>query len=61
LQTKYSDQIEVDVETFNDIRLTRIDMFVTQENVPFPIMVPSFPLLTTDHMLDYGNRMEKNK
>ncbi len=61
LQTKYSDQIEVDVDIFNDIRLTRIDMFVSQQNVPFPIMVPTFPLLTTDHMLDYGKRMENNK
>jgi hypothetical protein len=61
LQQKYNDQIEVNVEEFEDIRLTRIDMFVTQQNVPFPIMVPSFPLLTTDYRLDYGKKMEKQQ
>ena len=57
LQKKYSDQIQLDVEAFNDIQLTRIDMSVTQKNVPFPKMVPSFPLVTTDNKLDYGSRM----
>jgi len=60
LQSKYSDRIFVNVEKFNDIKLTRIDMMVTQKNVPFPIMVPSFPQLTTDHKLDYGQKMESN-
>jgi hypothetical protein len=58
LQEKYSDNIEVDVKQFNDIKLTRIDMIVMQSNVPFPIMVPSFPQITTDSRLDYGKRME---
>ncbi|MBN2093245.1 hypothetical protein JW964_26715 [candidate division KSB1 bacterium] len=58
LQIKYSDQIEVDVEKFNKLELTRIDMFVTQQNVPFPVVVPSFPMVTTDHTLDYGRKME---
>jgi hypothetical protein len=58
LQAKYNDQIYVNVEKFNEIKLTRIDMFATQKNVPFPIMVPSFPQLTTDHKLDYGQKMD---
>ena len=57
LQEKYNDVIEVNVEEFDNIKLTRIDMFVTQSNVPFPIMVPSFPQITTDHKLDYGRKM----
>jgi hypothetical protein len=57
LQEKYNDVIEVNVEEFDNIKLTRIDMFVTQSNVPFPIIVPSFPQVTTDHMLDYGRKM----
>ncbi len=60
LQTKYSDMIEINVHAFEKIQLTRIDMFAIQENVPFPIIVPSFPLLTTDHKLDYGKKMKKN-
>lgn len=57
LQEKYNDVIEVNVEEFDKIKLTRINMFVTQSNVPFPIMVPSFPQITTKHKLDYGRRM----
>ena len=59
LQEKYSDVIAVDVDHFNDIELTRIDMFATQRNVPFPIVVPSFPQVTTDPWLDYGKKMDK--
>ncbi len=58
LQAKYGNRIGIDTEIFNKIELTNIDMFVTQDNVPFPVVVPSFPLLTTDHRLDYGKRME---
>lgn len=58
LQIKYSDQIEVNVEQFNKIKLTRIDVITIEQNVPYPIMVPSFPQITTDHDLDYGKRMK---
>jgi len=61
LQKKYSDQIEVDVQRFNDVKLTRIDMFALQQNVPFPVVVPSFPQLTTDYKLDYGKKMYPEK
>ena len=58
LQTRYSDTIEVDVEAFNEIKLTRIDMSVNQQNVPWVKVVPSFPLVTTDSRLDYGRKMK---
>lgn len=58
LQKKYNDQISVNVEEFNNIRLTRTDMIVMQSNVPFPIIVPSFPQVTTYSGLDYGKKME---
>jgi len=58
LQNKYADIIELDVQALNNIQLTRIDMSVTQKNVPFPRVVPSFPLITTDNRLDYGKKME---
>ena len=54
LQTKYSDQVEINMEIFEDVELTRIDMFVIEENVPYPVAVPMFPHLTTDNRLDYG-------
>jgi hypothetical protein len=58
LQKKYSDRIQVNVEQFNKIRLTRVDMIVMQKNVPFPVIVPSFPQVTTDSKLDYGKRIK---
>jgi len=61
LQVKYSDRIEINTDVFEKIRLTRIDMFVTEKNVPYPVRVPSFPILTTDKWLDYGRKMENEQ
>jgi hypothetical protein len=57
LQKKYSDQIEINVDLFNNTKLTRIDLFVLQKNVPYPVVVPAFPQVTTDIWLDYGKKM----
>ena len=61
LQTKYNNVIEIDTGAFEKIKLTRIDMFVIQQNTPFPTIVPSFPLLTTDNKLDYGRKMRNDE
>lgn len=58
LQTAYSDKIKINIEQFEKLELTRTDMFITQQNVPYPILVPDFPVLTTDNRLDYGNILE---
>ena len=50
--------VEINTDELEKIQLTRIDMFAIQQNVPFPIIVPSFPLLTTDHRLDYGRKIK---
>ena len=57
LQKKYDDQIEINVEEFNKIKLTNINMISSQINVPYPVMVPSFPQLTDDDKLDYGKKL----
>lgn len=59
LLKKYSDQIQINVEEYNKIKLSRIDMFTTQPDVPYPIYVPVFPQLTTYNRMDYGSKMEK--
>jgi len=61
LQKKYSDVIEINTDIFEEIILTKIDLFVLQRNVPFPIIIPSFPVITTINRLDYGEIMENNK
>ncbi|MBC7188244.1 MAG: hypothetical protein H5U38_14565 [Calditrichaeota bacterium] len=57
LQKKYSDQIEIDTDRFERLKLTRLDMLVLQRGAPYPVVVPMFPLLTTLHPLDYGRKM----
>ncbi len=59
LQVKYNDEIYVNVDAFNEIRLTRIDLFALESNAAYPIVVPGFPILTTDNKLDYGQRLEE--
>ncbi len=61
LRQKYSAQIYIDTDAFEQIKLTSIDMFVTQKGVPFPVMVPSFPILTTHAWLDYGQKLLSEK
>lgn len=57
LQKKYSDQIEINIDAFDRIGLTRIDLVAQQPGLPFPAVVPPFPLLTTDYRFDYGSMM----
>lgn len=61
LQNKYSDIIKVDIEKYNEIELTRIDMNVNYNNEPYSRVVPSFPIITTDNKLDYGNKVSETK
>lgn len=58
LQGVYSDKIVINMEAFEDIELTATDMVVTQKGVPYPIMVPLFPIITTDNRLDYGSKSD---
>ena len=58
LQVIYNDKIEINTDEFEKIKLTNIDMFVMQKNAPFPVIVPGFPLLTTDNKMDYGRKMK---
>lgn len=57
LQSKYSGQIQIDMNMLEEVKLTRIDMFVMEQNVPYPIMVPSFPILTSKNRIDYGKNV----
>ena len=48
-------------DQFEEIKLTGIDMFVIQNNAPYPVIVPEFPQLTTHNMLDYGKKFAMGK
>ena len=53
----HGDQILINTEEFEKTNLTSVDMFVIQTNVPYPVMVPSFPKVTTHDKLDFGSKM----
>ena len=53
-----SDKILIDVEMFNGIKLSNIDMLVINTNQPYQLNVPPFPRLTTKNNLDYGTKKD---
>lgn len=59
LYKKYSDKIIINTDILEKVKLTRIDLFATDRNVPFPLVVPGFPVLTTYNRLDYGRKLVK--
>ncbi len=57
IREKYRDQIFINTDAFEKIKLTSVNMFVVQQNLPFPVPVPEFPQLTAHNKLDYGQKM----
>ena len=58
LQEKYSDQIIINFRQFNKINLSHIDMVALKPSAPYGHPVPSFPILTQDHSIDYGKEIQ---
>ena len=58
LQTKYYKQIELDFDSFEEISLTSIDLFVKQPSQPFQDIVPLFPVITSDNLIEYVRKMD---
>ena len=61
LQQKYNKEIEIDLDGLSEINITRVNLFAYQQNVPYPVVVPSFPILTSKYQLEYGRTMKKEK
>ncbi|HJN68895.1 MAG: hypothetical protein QF859_01565 [Candidatus Marinimicrobia bacterium] len=57
LQEKYSRQITINFRQFNKINLSHIDMVALKPSAPYSHPVPSFPILTQDHSIDYGKEI----
>lgn len=55
LQNEYSESIYINLNEFNKISLSRIQMSATYSNAAYKSIVPSFPILTTSFSIDYGN------
>lgn len=60
LLKKYDDNIEINLEEFEKIELTKINLFVLQHNVPYPVVVPSFPRYTVKSTISYGHEIKNN-
>ena len=58
LQAEYSNKIKINMNVFEKIQLTSTDMVVAQRGLPYPIVVPSFPILTSDDRIDYGSTIK---
>jgi hypothetical protein len=54
LQHKYSGKIKIYPDVLDRIRLTELDTYVMNPNVPYPAVVPHFPEYIQDGEFDYG-------
>ena len=57
LQNEYSDIIKIDTDKFEKIKLSTVDMSVMYSNQPYTKLEPDFPIITNDHILDYGQKV----
>jgi len=58
LQDEYDNSIFINTDLFEKIKISKVDMFVTQNNVPYPVVVPNFPSYTDDSYLNYGSKLD---
>ena len=58
LQQKYYKKVELDFEAFEGISLATVDLFVKQPEMPFKYVVPMFPIVTSEHLIDYVTKMK---
>jgi len=59
LQQKYENEIEIDLDGLAQLDITRVNLFAIQQNVPYPVVVPSFPILTSKDKIEYGSTKTK--
>ncbi len=58
LQQKYYKKIHLNFDEFERIALSSIDLYVKQKSQPYQVVVPRFPVLTTDHYIQYIAKMK---
>ena len=56
-QNEYSNIIKIDTDKFEKIKLSTVDMSVMYSNQPYTKLEPDFPIITNDHVLDYGQKV----
>lgn len=61
LEKKHSAEIRVNMDEFDNLELSGIQVFVQKEHVPYPVATPSWPIFTTNNKMDYQVMGEKKK
>ncbi len=54
LREKYHDEIQVNMDAFEELEITNTQLFVMQNQVPYPIAVPNWPMFDTENKVDYN-------
>ena len=60
LQKAYSNKIKINTDKFEEIELLSINLFGMYSNQAYNNLEPPFPILTDDHLLDYGSKIVTN-
>ena len=60
LQKAYSNKIKINTDMFKEIELLSIDLFGMYSNQAYNNLEPPFPILTNDHLLNYGSKIVTN-
>lgn len=53
LENKYHSKIRVNTELFDQIEFSKVQLFVMQQNSPYPIAMPSWPMFNTNNSVNY--------
>jgi len=58
LAKKHSNDIWINIKAIESLSLSSIDMVVLNDNKPYEVFCPTFPVITSHHQFDYGQRMD---
>jgi hypothetical protein len=53
LDKKYQKKIRVNMELFDQIEFSKVQLFVMQQNSPYPVAMPSWPMFNNRNSIDY--------
>ncbi|MBN1997501.1 hypothetical protein JW935_08120 [candidate division KSB1 bacterium] len=53
LKKEYDSKIRVDMDKFNQTEINKTQLFVTQQQLPYPVVVPGWPMFTNSNTIEY--------
>ena len=58
LTKKHSNDIWINIKAIESLSLSSIDMVVLNDNKPYEVFCPTFPVITSHHQFDFGQRLD---